>query len=48
MNMYEMIRKSFLAGEMSADEVVKCARSGILSFAEAGQIITLKRKKDEK
>lgn len=48
MNMYELIRRQFLAGEMTSDDVVQSARKGILSFKEAGQIITLKRKKDEK
>ena len=43
MNMYEMIKKRFLNGEITADDVVRCAREGILTFVEAGQIITLKR-----
>ena len=47
MNMYEMIKRRFLNGEMSSEEVVQCARSGILSFAEAGKIITLDRKKEK-
>ena len=47
MNMYNMIRQRFLDGDMTSEEVVQCARSGILSFKEAGQIISLKREKNE-
>lgn len=47
MNMYDLIRKKFLEGELTGEDVVARARSGILSFKEAGQIITLKKETKE-
>ena len=47
MNMYEIIRRRFLEGDLTAEDVVQRARCGILSFKEAGQIITLKKENKE-
>ena len=46
MNMYELIRQRYIDGEIPSNEVMRFALEGILSFTEATQIITLKRKED--
>lgn len=48
MNVYGLIKKRYLNGEMSESDVRRCAKEGILSTAEAELILSLKPEEDEK
>jgi len=46
-NIYELIRKRYLSGEMSERGVRRCAKDGFITVAEAELIISLKPQEEE-
>lgn len=47
MNIYDVIKKRYLNGEMSEWGVRRCAREGMITMAEAEMIISLKPQEEE-